>query len=95
MPPETKPVISKIEEITCKNCVYSVIITREKFYGEMDGDHDCHLHFNPCVRGDWHCSQGRWFMISKYDDGTAGVGPWEFLSLMRYFAQEKIDATRD
>lgn len=66
MPPETKPIISTLEEMVCRNCVYSVIITREKFYGEMGGDYDCHLHFSPCVRGDWHCSSGKWLTGRRY-----------------------------
>ncbi len=61
MPPETKPVISKLEEMTCKNCIYYAQNNNNEFYFCTNPD-----------SYDWdyeeydHCSMGKWLTGRRY-----------------------------
>ena len=81
MPPEVKPVISSLAEMTCENCVYS--ITNDP---DNKGKNVCEcLHMNSdswlpvldafCNEGKWLCSVSRWAYqetsapwVTEYDD---------------------------
>ena len=71
MPPETKPVISSLAEMTCENCVYSVMSVppNEGVF--------CFLHtdWSKTEFGDF-CSKGKW-MTNKvsYYGGIHGLQP--------------------
>ena len=74
MPPEAKPVISSLAEMTCENCVYSV--RGEEIYvnpGQTD-EHivnrsDCYLdNYDMTVRTSVDfCSQGKWVVYDSQD----------------------------
>ena len=60
MPPETKPVISKLEDMTCKNCLYSNKHWQEetvKCRLDLDSELD---DFAKISNVNFFCSHGRW-----------------------------------
>ena len=68
MPPETKPIISKLEDMVCRNCIYSV-------YEGPDAEktpYSCHevenleTGFFGVDAQTYFCSKGKWFTGRRY-----------------------------
>ena len=79
MPPEVKPVISSLAEMTCENCVYS--ITGEKLTVHPGQPDEHTLNRSDCALDNWDfnvrtsvdfCSHGRWIV----GEPTLEQKPW-------------------
>lgn len=74
MPPETKQIISKLEEMTCENCIYSVKGEELTINPGQPDEHmvnrsDCYLEnweMNVRTSRDF-CSKGKWMVYVSYD----------------------------
>jgi hypothetical protein len=77
MPPELKKPITKLDEMTCENCVFSA--TRKEF-GDPKSDRSyiaCHCGDNEYyldgIRGQGNfCSQGAWLLKEVWRDEETG-----------------------
>lgn len=77
MPPETKPVISSLAEMTCENCVYSVWVDHISLLSidvktgqpidKVEKKRICRNVGNNAVADDYFCSKGKWMVYSSYD----------------------------
>ena len=62
MPPETKPTISSLAEMTCENCVYS-----EPHEDKRIRCHSVRADDWDIYHGSDFCSKGKWMVYLSYD----------------------------